>query len=160
MKHLFSLLAAMLLLTVASQAQTLKDFFAANEPLTYLGVDFTQARVIGETADASEMRDRLFPAINTVILNEPKKYDIAGAFHKQVTNDLTEVKKHNEGINTAHLISDKEADYSRLQPADIEKLVKGYHFGKKRRRPAVCNGWYEQSPKRGQCICNPGRYEQ
>jgi hypothetical protein len=131
-KSLFVMFAA-LLFAVSAQAQTLKEFFSSGAPLTYLGIDFTQAKVIGEqVADANDMRDRAFPSINSVVVNEPKKYDIAGAFHTQVTTDLSLVNKHNEAINTAKLKSDNAADYNHLQPADVEKLVKGYNFNGKK----------------------------
>jgi len=131
-KH-FSLLLAAMLSVVSTQAQTLKDFFSSDEPLTYLGIDFTQARVIGEpVTDANDMRDRNFPAINAVVVNEPKKYDIAGAFHKTVNTDLALVNKHNETTNTATLKSDNASDYNRLKQEDVEKLVKGYNFNGKK----------------------------
>lgn len=131
-KHFFLLLAATLSV-VSTQAQTLKDFFSSSEPLTYLGIDFTQARVIGEPVmDANDMRDRNFPAINAIVVNEPKKYDIAGAFHKTVNTDLALVNKHNETTNTATLKSDNASDYNRLKQEDVEKLVKGYNFNGKK----------------------------
>ncbi|SEM21870.1 hypothetical protein SAMN04488505_103701 [Chitinophaga rupis] len=131
-KH-FSLLLAATLSVVSLQAQTLKDFFSSSEPLTYLGIDFTQARVIGEPVmDANDMRDRNFPAINAVVVNEPKKYDIAGAFHKTVNTDLALVNKHNETTNTATLKSDNASDYNRLKQEDVEKLVKSYNFNGKK----------------------------
>ena len=131
-KH-FSLLLAAMLSVVSTQAQTLKDFFSSDEPLTYLGIDFTQARVIGEpVTDANDMRDRNFPAINAVVVNEPKKYDIAAAFHKTVNTDLALVNKHNETTNTATLKSDNASDYNRLKQEDVEKLIKGYNFNGKK----------------------------
>ncbi|GAA0541190.1 hypothetical protein [Chitinophaga japonensis] len=127
------LLLAALLLAVSSQAQTLKEFFTAGAPLTYLGVDFTQARLLGD-ADAvtNDIRDRHFPAINNVIIAEPKKYDIAGAFHNQVTTDLAAVTKRNAAINPDKIKSDNSADFNHLKPADIDQLVQGFDFGGKK----------------------------
>jgi hypothetical protein len=127
------LLLASLFVVVNSQAQTLKEFFTNSTPLTFLGVDFTQARVIGEAVtDANDMRDRFFPGINNVIIGEPKKYDLAGAFHTEVSSDLDAVKKRNAAINTDHIKSGNSADFSRLKTTDIDKLVKGYDFGGKK----------------------------
>jgi hypothetical protein len=129
----YVLLAAALFSFVSSQAQTLKEFFSNGTELTYLGVDFTQARVIGESVtDANDIRDRFFTGINNVVLGEPKKYDIAGAFHTQVVSDLSSVSKRNGAINTASIKSEKTTDFDRLQPADIDKLVKGFDFGGKK----------------------------
>jgi hypothetical protein len=126
-------LLASLFLVVNSQAQTLKEFFNNGTPLTYLGVDFTQARVIGEAVtEANDMRDRFFPSINNVIIGESKKYDIAGAFHTQVTSDLEVVKKRNATISIEKIKSENSADFSRLKPADIDKLVKSYDFSGKK----------------------------
>lgn len=127
------LLLASLFFVVNSQAQTLKEFFTNSTPLTYLGVDFTQARVIGEAVtDANDIRDRFFSGINNVIIAEPKKYDLASAFHTEITSDLDAVKKRNAAINIDHIKSGNTADYSRLKAADIDKLVKGYDFGGKK----------------------------
>lgn len=127
------LLLASLFFVVNSKAQTLKEFFTSGTPLTYLGVDFTQARVIGEAVtDANDIRDRFFGSINNVIIAEPKKYDIAGAFHTQVTADLELVKKRNAAISTETIKSSNTADFSRLKPADIDKLVRGFDFGGKK----------------------------
>lgn len=127
------LLLASLFVVVNSHAQSLKDFFTNNTPLTYLGVDFTQARVIGEAVtDANDIRDRFYSSMNNVIIAEPKKYDLAGAFHTEVTSDLDLVKKRNAAINTDHIKSSNSADFSRLKTADIDKLVKGFDFAGKK----------------------------
>jgi hypothetical protein len=55
-------------------AQTIKDVFTSSETsILYLGIDYTQARLIGGTeGTGTQVRD-LFPAINNVVINEPKK---------------------------------------------------------------------------------------
>ncbi|MEO5889916.1 MAG: hypothetical protein ABIQ31_06655 [Ferruginibacter sp.] len=115
-------------------AQTLKDVFTSSEtPVFYLGVDFTQARLIDASENASDIRDRHFPAINDLIVNEPKKYDLAGALHKSnVDHDLASVAKRNAKINTEDIKSTNSADYNRLKEEDISKLVKGFDFGGKK----------------------------
>lgn len=126
-------LLASLFFVVNSQAQTLKEFFNNGTPITYLGVDFTQARVIGEAVtDANDIRDRFFSSINNVIVGEPKKYDLAATFRAQVTTDVDAVKKRNAAINTETIKSGNTADFNRLKPADIDKLVKGFDFGGKK----------------------------
>ena len=115
-------------------AQTLKEVFNSSEtPLFYLGVDFTLARLIDAPEVASDIRDRHYPAINDLIVNESKKYDLAGAFHKSnIDHDLGLVAKRNAKINTEEIKSTNSADYNRLKEEDITKLVKGFDFeGKK-----------------------------
>src|ERR1700712_843428 len=84
-------------ITLPASAQTLKDVFNSSEtPVFYLGVDFTQARVIDATESASDIREK-FTAINDLVVNEPKRYDVAGAFHKSnIDHDLSLVAKRNE----------------------------------------------------------------
>ena len=140
MKHVFSskwLFAAMLLFigTQPASAQTLKEFFNSSEvPLTYLGVDFTQAKVFNDiAANAMDIRDRQFAAINQVIINEPKKYDFQKAFSKStVTNDISFVNAKNAKIDAEKIIEANSADEMRFKKATIESIVKGYNFkGKK-----------------------------
>ncbi|HTN05840.1 hypothetical protein [Agriterribacter sp.] len=139
MKHVFSskwLFAAILLLmgTRPVSAQTLKEFFNSSEvPLTYLGVDFTQSKVLNDiAANAMDIRDRQFAAINQVIVNEPKKYDFQKALSKSdVTNDVSFVNAKNAKIDAEKII-ESSADEVRFTKATIESIVKGYKFtGKK-----------------------------
>lgn len=121
----YVLLGCALLLALAGRAQSLKTFFnEETTPLTYLGVDFTNAKVIGESVVPADMRDRLFPAINAVIMNEPKKYDLSGAFHRQVTVDITSTDKRNQNVDVAAIKSENVADFNHLEAADVAAAVK------------------------------------
>ncbi|HMK25560.1 MAG TPA: hypothetical protein VK483_05965 [Chitinophagaceae bacterium] len=118
----------------SATAQTLKDIFTSSEtPILYLGIDYTQARLIGGTDGTGiQVRD-LYPAINNVVVNEPKKYDLQGAFHKSsINNSLGIVTKRNKEINGEDIISTESSDYNRLKEEDINKLVKGIDFEKKK----------------------------
>ncbi|MEO6730754.1 MAG: hypothetical protein ABIN01_06020 [Ferruginibacter sp.] len=120
--------------TQQMNAQSLKDVFNSSETtIFYLGVDFTQARLIDAPENALDIRDRNYPAINDLIVNEPKKYDLAGAFHKSnIDHDLGMVAKRNAKINTEEIKSTNTSDYSRLKEEDINKLVKGFDYGGKK----------------------------
>lgn len=112
-------------------AQTLKDVFTNSEtPIFYLGIDFTQNRIIDyATANEIDIRDRQYTAINDLIVNEPKKYDIAEAFHKSyIDHDLGPVAKRNEKANAEAIKSTNTADYHRFKESDISKLVSGFDF--------------------------------
>jgi hypothetical protein len=116
-------------------AQTLKGVFTSSETsILYLGIDYTQARLIDDaSASAIEVRDRYFPAINDVVVNEPKKYDLQKAFNKtNIEHDLGLVAKRNKKINAEEIISTNAADYSRLKEEDINNLIKGFDFEKKK----------------------------
>jgi len=125
----------LLLSGLATQAQTLKDFYNNDTiPLTYLGVDFSLAKVQGETAIASQMRDK-FEEINNVVTNEPKKYDIAGSFKRDhVINELSAVNKLNTARNAETLKVDDVAAMEKdsIKIADIAQHVKSYELSAKK----------------------------
>ncbi|PVD49772.1 hypothetical protein DC498_23275 [Terrimonas sp.] len=115
-------------------AQSLKEFFNSSEvPLTYLGVDFTRAKILNEVAvNNMDIRDRQFPAINQVIINEPKKYDFQKAFSKTtVNNDIALVNAKNAKIDAEKLV-ESGSDAVHLKKADIDVIVKSYDFGGKK----------------------------
>lgn len=117
-----------------TSAQTLKEFFSSSEvPLTYLGVDFTHAKVLNEiAANNLDIRDRQFPAINQVIANESKKYDFQTAFSKSVVDkDISFVNAKNAKID-AEKISESGSDAVHLKKADIDAIIKKYDFGGKK----------------------------
>ena len=115
-------------------AQTLKDVFTSSETqILYLGIDYTEARVINNTSGTGiQVRD-FFPLINNVVITEPKKYDLQGAFNKStINNSLGIVNKRNEKINAENILSIESSDYNRLKEEDISNLVKGIDFEKKK----------------------------
>lgn len=58
--------------SAASSAQSLKDVFNNSEsPLVYLGIDFSQARLL-DVGNASDIRGRLYGSINNLVIDEPK----------------------------------------------------------------------------------------
>jgi hypothetical protein len=125
----------LLALSIASRAQTLKDFFA-NEaaPTTFLGIDFSQARLINDPGgNPSGMVDKVFPSINDLMIKEAKKYDVGSAFrHKTMDHDFTGVTKDNAAINADALRSGNTADATRLKEADIKALVGHLDMGGKK----------------------------
>lgn len=133
-RHMYCLFS-LLLLSLATRAQTLKEFYNIDTiPLTYLGVDFSLAKVQGETAVASQMRDK-FEEINNVITNEQKKYDITGSFRRDhVINELSVVNKLNAARNAETLKVDDEAAMEKdsVKIADIAKHVKSYELSGKK----------------------------
>jgi hypothetical protein len=117
-----------------SFSQSLKDFFSNSEtPLLYLGVDFTKAKLINyPDPKVMDIRDRIYTAINNLTIEEPKKFDIAGAFHRStVNNDLSAVKARNEKMNTEDIVSTNSADFNRLQESDISAVVKALNLSGK-----------------------------
>jgi hypothetical protein len=120
---------------INANAQTLKNFLDNKDSsFTWLGIDFTQTRLIGDAgANVDDIVPRQFAGINQVIVNEPKKYDLADAFHhSNYTTDLSIVNKRNETVNKDNFKSDNSADFNRLTADDIKRLVRSYDFNGKR----------------------------
>lgn len=116
-------------------AQSAKDIFSSSEtPITYLGIDFSNARLIGDAAaDAYEIKTRIYSAINQVIINEPKKYDINKAFSKTtVNNDLGVTESQNKKAEIDSIKSFNKGDFTRFNAATIDELVKEYPFNGKK----------------------------
>ncbi|MFX1707828.1 hypothetical protein PV783_27905 [Chitinophaga sp. CC14] len=119
------------MMAMTANAQTLKNFLDNKDSsFTWLGVDFTQAKLLGDAAAKTDaIVDHEFTALNQVIVNEQKKYDVPGAFHRDKYNtSIGLVNKRNEAINKDALKSDESSDFERLKPEDIAKVVKSYDF--------------------------------
>ena len=127
LNKLISFLAIVLCgLTQPAFSQSLKDVFTNSEvPLTYLGIDFSQTRVIDQ-GNADDIRNRLYRSINDLVVDEFKKFDIKGAFRKSnVINYTNAVSDQNSKANLSDIISNNSSDFNRLKEADILKIIKG-----------------------------------
>ena len=131
-KNILILMAGMLLGT-ATQAQTAKELFRKNNyEYRWLGIDYTQVKLIGDFADffsagektAHEIQNEYFPRWNRLILSEPSKYDVAGMFRKsRVDYDIDMVMFRNREID----IYDLEAYNTPFYKKDhIKKVVQSY----------------------------------
>ncbi len=115
------------LLSISNQsfAQTLKEVFNDSEsPLTYLGIDFSKARLL-DIGNADDIRNRLYGSINDLIVLEPKKFDLKGAFRKSnISHDFSAVNKNNGKTNLNDILSTNSADFDRFKESDIAAMVK------------------------------------
>ena len=130
----FSLIACFAFTNAGFSQLTFKDYFNEQTPLTYLGMDFTQAKIAGQTDyELKDLQDRQFEGINEVVLNEPKKYDFSKFFHRSNTQtDISLVEAHNNKIDIDKAKSSGGDDENHLSPADVEKVIKGYSFSGKK----------------------------
>ncbi len=122
---------------VATWAQTKADIFDPGKEITWLGIDFTQLKFIGDAAqwkDAGEitngaMRDKYFPGWNELFVKEQKKFDVAKATNRgDVKYALTVTEKANNSIKNPNFFTDDANAYSHLTEQDINNLVKKYNF--------------------------------
>jgi hypothetical protein len=100
-------------------------------PATYLGIDFTLAKLINDDAsNARTIQLEQFNGINDLMIKENKKYDIQEAYHRSTwTPNIKEVENRNDKANPDSLKSSNEADLTRLKPGDIDNLVKNFNYG-------------------------------
>jgi hypothetical protein len=109
----------------------------SGEEITWLGMDFSQLRVIGAATqwkDAgkiseAELRDKYVPSWNDLFLSEQKKFDVAKYVdRKEVHYDIDVTAKANSKKFPKSVFTDNPDDFEHLTQADIERLVKGYDF--------------------------------
>jgi len=129
LKNLSLAVTCILLLSTTVNAQDLKKLFSDSEAkLFYLGIDFSKAKLL-DAGNPSDIRDNLYGKINYLIIQEPKKFDLEGAFKKtKILHDLGPVTKKYEKINLNDILSTNEADFNRFKESDITGIVKALDF--------------------------------
>ena len=117
-------------------AQTKADIFGGTADITWLGIDFTQAKFIGTATQfkesgeitSSEFRDKYIPSWNQLFLEEQKKYNVADAVKRaEVKYAMDVTEKANNGIK-GNFFSNDPNDYKKLDEQKIANLVKNYDF--------------------------------
>jgi|WetSurMetagenome_2_1015567.scaffolds.fasta_scaffold208278_1 hypothetical protein len=133
MKNIYTI-SFMLLLARASFAQNAQDLFAPEVPVTWLGIDYSHCKLIGnfaEFADAGrkstwQIRDSYFPKWNAIIMNEPEKYDVRGMLRRgDMTFDLDMVTSLNAQTPLAEMEVFTPVIYT---AEDIQSFVNQYQF--------------------------------
>lgn len=122
-----TLIALLLLFAWTAPAQ---DVFDTKTPVTWLGLDYSGLKFIksDETVTESELQDKYFPGWNDLILNEPKKYDIAKATgRKEVAHDIDAVTAVNEKAKGNFITTDKNA-FEHLSNDKVKQMVKQYNL--------------------------------
>ena len=117
-------------------AQTKEDIFKTSSQITWLGLDFSSAKMLGTASQfgsAGEISNEQFkvkfiPEWNQLFINEPKKFDVAGAVHRiQVRMEMDVTSKINNSIDK-DFFTNKPEELNTLDPKKIEKLVDQYNF--------------------------------
>ena len=112
-----------------------KEVFSSPEnPITYLGIDFSQARLVGDAgAVATDFKDKHFPGINQLVINEPKKYDLTKALKRSnITNDIAVTEAANAKIEADKIKVSSAPAANRLDAAAIQKIVQDYDLSGKK----------------------------
>ena len=116
-------------------AQTKADIFG-NAPITWLGLDFTQLKFIGNATqfkDAGEisnrdMRVKFFPAWNNLFISEQKKFNVADAVDRNSVEYATEVTQNANDNSNNDYFTQKPGEYQLLTADMISTLVSKYDF--------------------------------
>ena len=131
MENKIKVLLATLLLTATGfvHAQTASAVFDTKVPVTWLGLDFYGAKFVGDQDKftAASRTKNLLASWNELLLKEADKYNVGRALNrKNVTNDFSATKKHNEELDFNSMLSDKAGDP--MDKAFVRSVVAGYDF--------------------------------
>jgi hypothetical protein len=135
----FKYIAALFFLAANGQsllAQT-NTKIDASTPITWLGVDYSQAKFIGSATqfeNAGKITNAEFQNVYTVawnqlFINEQKKYDVASALHRSsVKYDIDVALKANAALQK-DFFSNNPSDFKTLDASKIADIVSKYNFG-------------------------------
>lgn len=126
MKNLF--LATLTFIALSSYSQkTLKEFFSSDD-VTWFGLNFTDARMIGAfdqingagDATPASIKNKWIPSWNGLVIGEPKNFKIKEAFRKtNLSFEMDANSKLNDAINTEKLMT-----FNAYSLADPQKTIK------------------------------------
>ena len=135
---LSSLFAFVLILLNASiaLAQSKTEILGGTGDITWLGIDFSQARFIGSATQfkdageisSSEFRDKYVPGWNQLFVDEAKKYNVAEAVKRTEVKYAMEVTEKANAAFKGNYFSNDPGEYKKLDEQKIASIVKGYDF--------------------------------
>jgi hypothetical protein len=118
--------------------QKAEDLFSTNDVrITWLGVDFSNVKLIGDFShfsgigekSSSQIKNHYFASWNRLILNEREKYDIRGRLRKDdIFYDIDLVMSRNENAPLADMESYNNPNYTQ---EDIVKFINEYDVKEK-----------------------------
>jgi hypothetical protein len=128
---LFVILIAVCCFHSITHAQNSGSIFIKETPITWLGIDFSEAKYFGNPgAETSDDMKALYLKINYLVVSEPSKYNIAKCIYKkQVSNNLLPVEEKNRKMDHTKIISFNTADLNRLNTQIIDSMVANYNYG-------------------------------
>ncbi|MCF0042621.1 hypothetical protein [Dyadobacter fanqingshengii] len=133
MKKLLLLAFVLLNAGFASAENTMADLFNGKAKLTFLGLDFTQAKYVGKIGftDPVAIQNQHMVSWNNLIEMEPKKFSLQKAFNlkdDQYASKVEDMVKYNKSANVADNITEAE---SVLTEDQVKKSVAKYSLSEK-----------------------------
>ncbi len=111
--------------------QTKSDVFNPDTQITWLGLDFSGAKLIGDRERLGSESDirHLLDAINELMIKEADKYNVAAALKKKtVENAIDITNEHNAELDILSMISAEGKDHIHLKPEDVDQIISTYDF--------------------------------
>lgn len=129
LKPIVFMLSILLALPVFGQDKA--DVFNPSTEVTWLGLDFSGAKFIGDRERLGSESDirHLIDAINQLMITEADKYNVAAAIQrKTVDNEIDITNEHNAELDVLSLISADGKDHIHLNPSQVEEIISSYDF--------------------------------
>ena len=125
-------LLLVLMVTSNCNGQDIEKVFDIDQPVTWLGIDFSRAHFVNDYYKflSVERTSKFMEALNRVVANEPRKYDLALMAHKwprsvKYQEDVT--IDHNASLNIENILADSTSQLH-LNPDSIAAIVRSYDF--------------------------------
>lgn len=122
---------AAMILWIQATAQENEDIFNRQTRITWLGLDFTGARFIGDRERFGSKEDTraLLTAWNELMQEEPGKFDLGRAIDKvSVRRALDITMENNASLDLADIFTENQAEHFHFRPVDIAYIVSNYDF--------------------------------
>ncbi|HET6540548.1 MAG TPA: hypothetical protein VFG46_08700 [Chryseolinea sp.] len=120
-----------ILLTLPVFSQDKADVFNPSIEITWLGLDFSGAKFIGDRERLGSESDirHLIDAINELMITEADKYNVAAAIQrKTVENEIEVTNEHNAELDVLAMISTDGKDHIHLNRSQVEEIISSYDF--------------------------------
>jgi hypothetical protein len=125
---------SLMVLPVLSQSKA--QVFDGQTPIFWLGLDFTQAKFIGEPIDygkAEEVNNERISHFytrswNYLFMDQPKKFDVAKAVHRATVQYRIEVTQKVDDTIKKDFFTKDAARFKTLTEQNIGDLVKNYDY--------------------------------
>jgi hypothetical protein len=119
---------------VSANSQTAQDLFRSDSRITWLGIDFSHVRLIGNFSEFIEIGVKspvqiitcYFPKWNRIVLDESEKYDIRGMLRRMdITYDIDMIMDLNYNANPDSMLS---YNTRRFTGEDLQAYVNQYNL--------------------------------
>jgi len=129
LKSIVFMLSILLALPIFGQDKA--DVFNPSTEITWLGLDFSGAKFIGDRERLGSESDirHLIDAINELMITEADKYNVAAAIQrKTVDNEIEVTNEHNAELDVLAMISTDGKDHIHLNRSQVEEIISSYDF--------------------------------